>query len=75
MKKAEESDEIVLRMVELDGKAAPNVLVSFAGPVAVAREMNAQEQPTGTADVVDGKLKVSFTHSFSIVPNSYNFFL
>jgi alpha-mannosidase len=61
LKKAEESDEIVLRMVELDGKAAPNVLVSFAGPVAVAREMNAQEQPTGTADVVDGKLKVSFT--------------
>jgi alpha-mannosidase len=61
LKKAEGSDEIVLRLVELDGKAAQDVLVAFAGPVAAAREINAQEQPIGTADVVDGKLKVTFS--------------
>ena len=61
LKKAENSDEIVLRLVELDGKPAPDVLVSFAGPVAAAREINAQEQPIGPADVADGKLKVTFS--------------
>ena len=61
LKKAENSDEIVLRLVELDGKPAPDVLVSFAGPVAAAREINAQEQPIGPADVADGKLKITFS--------------
>ena len=45
LKKAEASDEVILRMVELDGEPAPNVVVSFAGPVASVREVNAQEQP------------------------------
>jgi alpha-mannosidase len=60
LKKAEASDEIVLRMVELDGKPAPDVRVSFAGPVAAAREINAQEQPIGAADVAEGQLRLSF---------------
>jgi alpha-mannosidase len=61
VKKAEDSDEIVLRAVELDGKDAPNVKFSFAGPVAEAREINAQEQPVGNAQVADGALVTSFT--------------
>jgi len=61
LKKAEQSDEIIVRMVELDGKAAPGVRISFAGPIAAAREVNAQEQPVGAVDVVDGQLKVSFS--------------
>jgi len=61
LKKAEASDEIVLRIVELDGKAAPDVRVSFAGPVVAARELNAQEQPIGSADVSGGNLVTSFT--------------
>ena len=61
LKKAEASDEIVLRVVELDGKPAQDVRVSFAAPVAAAREINAQEQPVGTADVVEGELRTSFT--------------
>jgi alpha-mannosidase len=61
LKKAEQSDEIILRMVELDGKAAPDVRVSFIGPIAAAREVNAQEQPVGAADVSDGQLKASFS--------------
>jgi alpha-mannosidase len=61
LKKAEASDEVVLRMVELDGKPAENVRVSFAGRVAAAREMNAQEQPVGSANVIGGELVASFT--------------
>jgi alpha-mannosidase len=61
LKKAESSDEIILRMVELDGKPAPDVRVSFAAPVIAAREVNAQEQPIGSATVSDGSLATSFT--------------
>jgi len=61
LKKAEGSDEVILRMVELDGQPVPDVRVSFAGPIAAAREVNAQEQPVGTADVSDGVLMTSFT--------------
>ncbi len=61
LKKAENSDEVILRMVELDGKPAQNVRVSFAGPIAGAREVNAQEQPVGDASVSNGILVTSFT--------------
>jgi alpha-mannosidase len=60
-KKAEDSDELVLRMVELNGKPAPNMRVSFAAPVASAREVNAQEEPIGPAEVSHGDLVASFT--------------
>src|SRR6202012_181506 len=61
VKKAEGSDEVVLRMVELDGKPASDVRVSFASPVTAAREVNGQEQPLGNANVQDGALVTSFT--------------
>lgn len=61
LKKAEESDEIVLRMVELDGRPAPDVRVSFAAPVTSVREINAQEQPVGSANVSAGAIATSFT--------------
>ncbi len=61
LKKAEQSDEVVIRMVELDGKPAPNVQVSFAAPVAAAREINGAEEPVGAANLVGGKLATSFT--------------
>jgi alpha-mannosidase len=60
LKKAESSDEVVLRMVELDGKPANNVKVSFAGPLTAAREINAQEQPVGPAKLSRGTLVTSF---------------
>jgi alpha-mannosidase len=60
VKKAEESDEIVLRMVELDGKPASGVRMSFSGLVTEAREVNAQEQPVGAANVNGGALVASF---------------
>jgi len=42
LKKAENSDEIILRIVELDGKAEPDVRISFAAPVVASREVNAR---------------------------------
>ncbi|WP_255462272.1 glycoside hydrolase family 38 C-terminal domain-containing protein [Granulicella sp. WH15] len=60
-KKAEDSDELVLRMVELNGKPAPNMHVSFAAPITSAHEVNAQEEPIGPAEVSHGDLIASFT--------------
>jgi alpha-mannosidase len=61
LKKAEESDEIIIRMVELDGNANPGVRIGFAAPVVAAREVNGQEQPVGKAAIADGKLEADFT--------------
>jgi alpha-mannosidase len=60
LKKAEESDEIVIRLVELDGKPQSNVLISFAAPITAAREVNGQEQPVGPATITNGALTTSF---------------
>jgi alpha-mannosidase len=61
LKKAENSNEIVLRVVEMDGKPASDVHFAFPSPVLTAREMNAQEQPIGAATVAGGKLVASFS--------------
>ncbi len=61
VKKAELSDEVIVRLVELDGKPQPDVKVSFAAPITAAREVNGQEQPVGSATVADGALVTSFT--------------
>jgi alpha-mannosidase len=60
LKKAEASDETILRLVELDGKPEPDVRVSFAVPISAAREVNGQEQPLGSATVTAGSLVTSF---------------
>ena len=59
LKKAELSEETIVRIVELDGKPQPNVTISFPGPIVSAREVNGQEQPVGKATVVNGKLITS----------------
>jgi alpha-mannosidase len=61
LKKAEQGDEIILRLVELDGKLQPDVKVSFAAPITSAREVNGQEQPVGATKISDGVLVTSFT--------------
>lgn len=61
LKKAELSDEIIVRLVELDGKPRPNVRIAFAAPITAAREVNGQEQPVGPATVDDGALVTSFS--------------
>ena len=61
LKKAELSDEVIVRLVELDGRPQPDVRISFVAPVSSAREVNGQEQPVGEASVKDGALLTSFT--------------
>ena len=60
LKKAEQGDEVILRLVELDGKPQPNVRVQFASPITAAREVNGQEQPVGAAPLTGGVLTTSF---------------
>jgi alpha-mannosidase len=61
LKKAELSDEVILRMVEMEGHPQRNVHISFAGPIAAAREVNGQEQPLGPAQLENGELVTSFS--------------
>jgi alpha-mannosidase len=61
LKKAEQGGEIIVRLVELDGKSQPDVRVSFDTPITGAREVNGQEQPVGTATVNGGVLITSFS--------------
>jgi alpha-mannosidase len=76
LKKAEHSDEVVIRMVELDGKPQPNVKISFSAPISAAREINSQEQPLGPATVTGGALETAFsayqprTFALKLVPTS-----
>ncbi len=56
VKKAEESNDIVVRLVEIDGKAADDVRVRFASPVIAARELNGQEATIGKAKRLNGEL-------------------
>ncbi len=61
LKKAEQSDEVIVRLVELDGKPQSNIKISFAAPITSAREVNGQEQPVGSAQISGGALLTSFT--------------
>jgi alpha-mannosidase len=60
LKRAEYGDEIIVRMVELDGAPQPDVHVTFAQPITAAREVNGQEQPVAAASVANGDLVTSF---------------
>jgi alpha-mannosidase len=59
-KKAELSDELIVRLVEMNGQGAANVHVIFPSTVVAAREVNGQEQPVGPANVTGGELVTSF---------------
>ncbi|MGH9483154.1 MAG: glycosyl hydrolase-related protein, partial [Terriglobales bacterium] len=64
LKKAEDTDETVVRLVELDGQAEPDVHLGFASPAREVRELNGQEQainPSHPARIVNGQVVVSFT--------------
>jgi alpha-mannosidase len=61
LKKAEESDEIVVRLVEMDGRPAKGVRIRMAAPITSAREINGAEMPLGDAAVIEGALVADFT--------------
>lgn len=70
LKRAERTDEIIVRLVEVDGKEAPNVHLAFAAPAIAAREVDGQEQPVGPTTVKAGEVVTSFTpfqlHTFAL---------
>jgi alpha-mannosidase len=59
LKKAEETNEVIVRIVELNGQPASNVRLKFVGPVISAREVNGQELTLGPASVINGQLVTS----------------
>ena len=61
LKKAEDSNEVIVRINELAGKPTDDVRIRFASPIVSAREVDGQERPIGAARVVDGQLVFSTT--------------
>lgn len=61
LKKAETSDEWIVRLVELDGKPQLGVRISFTAPITAARAVNGQEQPVGPAALDAGVLVTAFS--------------
>jgi alpha-mannosidase len=61
LKKAEDTDETIVRVVELDGRGVPEVWLRFPAPVIAAREVNAQELPLNVRNprIVNGQLVIS----------------
>ena len=47
LKKAEESDEVVVRLQELSGRPLDGVTLRFSRPVVALREVNGAEEPLG----------------------------
>ena len=70
LKSAENSDEVIVRIVELDGRSAPDVRITFPSALLNAREVNGQEQPVGNASIVKGQLVTSLdrfqTRTFAV---------
>lgn len=85
LKKAEESDEVIVRIVELDGRNARDVRISFPAAVVSVREVNAQELPVENAPkvknakIVKGQLMTSLgrfqprTFAVKLAPQSLKF--
>lgn len=64
LKKAESSDEYVVRIYEVGGKAAQNAVLTFAGNIASAVEADGTEKTSGRAGFNGNQLQVS------VQPNS-----
>ncbi len=60
MKKAEESDEIIVRLGEGTKNNIENFTLTLGDGIESAREVYASEEPLGEARVVDGKLVTDF---------------
>jgi alpha-mannosidase len=54
-------NDVIVRLVEVDGKPASDVHLTFFKPFEAAREVNGQEMAIGNANVVNGQLVTSFT--------------
>lgn len=56
VKKAEDSDEIIVRLKELTGQTAPNLSLRFPVAITAAHEVDGQERSIGKATLQDGAL-------------------
>ncbi len=56
LKKAERTDETIVRVVEVDGKEQRKLRIAFPKAIQAAREVNGQEQAVGPATVANGEL-------------------
>lgn len=65
LKKAEDGNEVIVRLRELRGKAAQNVRVNVGSGIVSAREVTGQELPVGPATVQNGAL-VANVPAFSL---------
>ncbi len=61
IKMAESTDEIIIRVRELQGKPAENITINFGRPIVSAREVNGQEEEIGPATSAKDKLTFSLT--------------
>ena len=61
LKKAEDSDEWIVRLHETEGKTADGVKLTFAGDVSAAREVDGQEREIGDATIDGGAITLSMT--------------
>src|SRR5262249_33698363 len=58
VKKAEDSDEVIVRLRELTGRPAKGIRIALARPIASAREVDGQEREIGPAHVQAGEMTV-----------------
>lgn len=56
MKKAEASDEVIVRLREHTGKNVAGARIAFNRPIVSARRVDGQERDLGTATIKDGQL-------------------
>ena len=74
MKKAEDSDDIVVRVQELYGQPAERLEIGLPGGITAAREINAAEEPIGPATVSAGRLVTSLRayqpRTFALTPGT-----
>lgn len=61
LKKAEETDEYVVRVYETEGRKAQSATLTFAGEIISASEANGTEKTIGNATFEGNKLQVNIT--------------
>ncbi|HEY2091090.1 MAG TPA: glycoside hydrolase family 38 C-terminal domain-containing protein [Thermoanaerobaculia bacterium] len=61
LKKAERSDDIVVRVVEIGGRAARDVRIAFASPITAVREVDAQERKIRNMEVDDEGIAIDLS--------------
>ncbi|RPJ75238.1 MAG: alpha-mannosidase, partial [Acidobacteria bacterium] len=74
LKKAEDSDDIVVRVQELYGQPVERLQIGLPAGIAAARELNAAEEPVGPATVSGGRLVTSLRpyqpRTFALTPGT-----